>query len=80
MMMNSYFMLEHIKVHQDELTSLAERHRILKAARQERRAERASQRALHRARQETVKSAAPSPAPIAGNLASCGRHVAGSAR
>jgi hypothetical protein len=77
MLMHSYFMLEHVKAHQNQLQAEAEQRRVLKSARRARRAAKAEEAAARKAPRPTQE---PAQKPVAGTLATCGRHVAGSAR
>ena len=91
MLYSPHYMYAQVQAHQDELIAEAEARRLLKSARNWRRACRAaeskratdSQRVASR-KPATVGSAGTSAgnpvAALAGNLATCGRHVAGSAR
>jgi hypothetical protein len=80
------FVLAQAKMHQDELIAEAAQHRLLKLAREWRRACRAdsADRAASRRAAASVAGAGPiaaaPAAALAGTLAGCGRHVAGSAR
>ena len=76
--------IEQARVRQGELIADADRHRLLKLAREWRHACRVSDRAAAHRQADAVARIAPvaaaPAAALAGTLAKCGRHVAGSAR
>jgi hypothetical protein len=80
MLTRSDFLYEQIKSHQDDLVAGAAAHQLLKLARERRKRCRAEARA-EVALATAGRSAVGTPvAALAGNLAACGRHVAGSAQ